>query len=85
MRSRRTLVNVTSVPHFSQTTPRVLDRAEDGGTEKAVPLWLEGTIIDRLGLLDLPVGPGADQVGRRQANPNRFKIQRLPLSSVQIE
>ncbi len=38
----------------------VLDRPEDPGAEQAVPLRLEGPVVDRLGLLDLAVGPGAD-------------------------
>ena len=31
----------------------VLDRSEDRGTEQTLALWLEGTVIDRLRLLDL--------------------------------
>src|ERR1051326_9515488 len=38
----------------------ILDRPENAGAEQAVPLGLEGTIVDRLRLLDLAVGPGAD-------------------------
>src|SRR5207248_5622572 len=38
----------------------ILDRPEDAGAEQPVPLGLEGTIVDRLRLLDLAVGPGAD-------------------------
>jgi hypothetical protein len=35
----------------------VLDRPEDPGAEQAVTLGLEGPVVDRLGLLDLAVGP----------------------------
>jgi hypothetical protein len=68
MRSRRTLESVTSTPHFSQMMPLVLhalvlaaqalvvlDRPEDARAEQAVPLRLEGAVVDRLGLLDLAV------------------------------
>ena len=41
----------------------VLDRAEDLGAEQAVTLRLEGPVVDRLGLLDLAEGPGADVFG----------------------
>ena len=38
----------------------VLGRPEDAGAEQAVALGLEGPVVDRLGLLDLPEGPAAD-------------------------
>src|SRR5439155_21674377 len=38
----------------------VLDRPEDPGAEQPVPLRLEGAVVDRLGLLDLAIGPGTD-------------------------
>src|SRR5579864_7827185 len=41
----------------------ILDRPEDPGAEQAVPLRLEGAVVDRLGLLDLAVGPRADALG----------------------
>ena len=41
----------------------VLHRPEDALAEQAVPLGLEGTVVDRLRLGDLPVGPGANGVG----------------------
>ena len=40
----------------------VLDRAKDLGAEQPVPLRLEGAVVDGLGLFDLTVGPGANQV-----------------------
>src|SRR4029450_317348 len=48
----------------------VFDRTEDAGTEQPVPLRLEGAVIDRLGLLDLAEGPGADalRAGDRDAD-----------------
>ena len=66
MRSRRTLVWVTSTPHFRRSRPVfeafglaaqalvVLDRAEDLGAEQAVALRLEGAVVDGLGLLTSP-------------------------------
>src|SRR3546814_3725361 len=50
----------------------VLDRAEDAGAEQAVPLRLEGAIVDRFGLLDLPIGPGADAIRARDRNPDQI-------------
>src|SRR5579863_6534698 len=41
----------------------ILDRPEDAGAEQAVALRLEGAVVDRLGLLDLAVGPRADALG----------------------
>src|ERR1700692_4653130 len=48
----------------------VLDRTEDAGAEQPVPLRLEGAVVDRLGLLDLAVGPRADalRAGDRDAD-----------------
>ena len=42
----------------------VADRAEDTGAEQAVLLRLEGTIVDRFGLLDLAKRPGTDTFRR---------------------
>jgi|GEM_PF-2711165 len=42
----------------------ILHRSEDLGTEKTVPLRLEGPIVDRLRLLDLAVGPGKNLLRR---------------------
>ena len=47
----------------------VLGRTEDLLAEQAVLLRLERAVVDRLGLLDLAVGPGADAVGRGQTDP----------------
>src|SRR5438552_3035300 len=48
----------------------ILDRPEDAGAEQPVPLRLEGAVVDRLGLLDLAIGPGADalRAGDRDAD-----------------
>src|SRR3546814_1151552 len=39
----------------------VLDRAKDARAEQAVPLRLEGAVVDRLRLLDLAVGPARSE------------------------
>jgi hypothetical protein len=44
----------------------VLDRPEDARAEQAVTLGLERAVVDRLGLLDLAVGPAEDPLGRGQ-------------------
>src|SRR3546814_12590676 len=41
----------------------VLDRPEDAGAEQAVALRLEGSIVDRLRLLDLTERPRANALG----------------------
>ena len=46
----------------------VLGRAEDLLAEEAVLLGAQGAVVDRLGLLDLAVGPAPDGVARRQAD-----------------
>jgi hypothetical protein len=55
----------------------VLDRAEDAGAEQPVPLRLEGAVVDRLGLLDLAVGPGADLLRRRDRDLDLIERRRL--------
>ncbi len=66
IRSRRTLVWVTSTPHFSQirhgvsgactyrTGTRNLLPAKDTGAEKAVTFWFERTVVDVSGFLTSP-------------------------------
>ena len=46
----------------------VLGRAEDLLAEEAVLLRAQGAVVDRLGLLDLAVGPAPDGVARRQSD-----------------
>src|ERR1700761_9242274 len=48
----------------------IFDRAKDAGAEQTVALRLEGAVVDRLGLLDLAIGPGADalRAGDRDAD-----------------
>ena len=57
----------------------VLDRPEDAGTEQTVTLGLERAVVDRLGLLDLAVGPREDPLGRGQRDFDFVKrLRRLP-------
>jgi hypothetical protein len=53
----------------------ILGGAEDLGAEEPVPLRLEGAIIDGLGLLHLPVGPGPDRLGGGQGNADGIERQ----------
>src|SRR5271154_2314629 len=48
----------------------ILDRTEDPGAEQPVALRLEGAVVDRLGLLDLAIGPRTDalRTGDRDAD-----------------
>ena len=55
----------------------VLDRTEDLRAKEAVPLRLEGSIVDGLGLLHLAEGPFPDFVRRRQADSKRIEGQRV--------
>src|ERR1044071_208253 len=57
----------------------ILDRPEDAGAEEAVPLGLEGTVVDGLRLLDLAERPGSDVVGARDRNANLIEGRRLHL------
>ncbi len=51
----------------------VLGGSEDALAEQAVPLGLEGAVVDGLGLFHLAVGPGADLLGRGHADFNGVK------------
>src|SRR5690606_37191873 len=55
----------------------LLHRPEDLGAEQAVALGLEGEIVDRLGLLHLSEGPGADELRRGQPDPDGVEVFRL--------
>ena len=57
----------------------VLDRAEDLGAEQAVALRLEGAIIDRLGLFDLPKRPGTYFFRRGEADGDGIECIGLSL------
>ena len=48
--------------------------AEDLLAEEPVLLRLERAVVDRLGLLDLAVGPRPDLLGRGQADPELIKV-----------
>ena len=48
----------------------ILDRAEDPRAEQAVALRLERPVVDRLRLLDFPVGPREHLFRRRERNPD---------------
>ncbi len=63
----------------------VLDRTEYLRAEKPVPLRLEGTVVDGLGLLDLPVGPGSDFVRRREPYTDCIEAFNLTLLLEQIQ
>src|SRR5687768_7900457 len=53
----------------------VLDRPEDAGAEQPVPLRLEGTVVDRLRLLDLAERPGLDLF--RAGDRDLDRVERL--------
>src|SRR3982074_3562962 len=63
----------------------VLDRPEDLGAEQAVPLRLEGAVVDRLGFLHFAVGPRADLF--RRGDPDLDRVELLFLRDLleQIE
>src|SRR5918994_890744 len=48
----------------------VLDRPEDAGAEQTVTLRLEGSVVDRLRLFDLAVGPGQNLLRARDRDPD---------------
>src|SRR5581483_7538734 len=52
---------------------------EDARAEQAVPLRLEGAVVDGLGLLDLTERPGGDVVGARDRDANLIEGRRQHL------
>ena len=52
----------------------VLDRSEDLGAEKTVPLRLERAVVDRLRLLDFAERPRTDLVGRGDADLDGIEL-----------
>src|SRR5262249_13959017 len=52
----------------------VRDGAEDLGAEEAVPLRLEGPVVDGLGLGDLAVRPAADLLRAGQADLDGIEV-----------
>ena len=54
----------------------VLDRPEDPRAEQAVALRLEGPVVDRLGLLDLAIGPRADLLRARDRDLDLVELER---------
>src|SRR5206468_3334794 len=55
----------------------VLRRPEDLGTEEPVPFRLEGSIVDRLRLLDLAVAPRPDLLRRGDRDAERVEGDRI--------
>ena len=77
-----------AVPHalvFAAVALVVLGRAEDLGAEQAVPLRLEGAVVDGLRLLDFAVRPGADLLRRGERDPQRVEVERVLRFLEQIE
>src|SRR5690606_16059314 len=52
----------------------VLGRPEDLLAEQALPLGLEGAVVDGLRLLDLAAGPGPDLLGGSQADAHLVEV-----------
>src|SRR5262249_2052753 len=52
----------------------VRNRTENLGAEQAIPLRLEGAVVDGLGLGDFAVRPGTDLFGTRQADANGIEV-----------
>ena len=63
----------------------VLHRAEDARAEQPVTLRLEGAVVDRLGLLDLPIGPRQDFLRARDADANLVEILLLDLRTEEVD
>ena len=57
----------------------ILHRTEDLGTEQAITLRLEGTIVNGLRFFDLAIRPGADHVRGRQTDAYRIEIISITL------
>src|SRR4029077_18487836 len=63
----------------------VLHRAEDARAEQPVALRLEGAVVDRLRLLDLPIGPGQNFLRARNADANLVEILLLDLRTEEVD
>ena len=63
----------------------VLHRAEDARAEQPVALRLEGAVVDRLGLLDLPIRPGQNLLRARNADADLVEILLLDLRTEEID
>ena len=63
----------------------VLHRAEDARAEQAIALRLEGAVVDRLRLLDLPIRPGQNLLRARNADANLVEILLLDLRTEEID
>src|SRR4029078_1730619 len=62
----------------------VLHRAEDARAEQPVALRLEGAIVDRLGLLDLPKRPGQNLLRTRNSDADLVEILLLDLRTEEV-
>src|SRR6185436_3270780 len=62
----------------------ILDRPEDTRAEQAVTLRLERAVVDRLGLLDLAVGPGQNLLRARDRNADLVEHLRRHLRAEEI-
>src|SRR5262249_38126157 len=62
----------------------VLGRPEDAGAEEAVPLRLEGAVVDGLGLRHLTGRPVADLLRRSQLDANRAAGPGLRVLAVRV-
>src|SRR5215472_8493448 len=54
----------------------VFDRSKNAGAKQAIPLWLEGPIVDRLRLFDLAIRPRADALRASDRNANLIEALR---------
>ena len=63
----------------------VLHGPEDLGAEQAIPLGLEGAVVDGLGLLDLAERPRTDHLGRSEPDLDRIEVldRRVVLEDVE--
>ena len=63
----------------------ILHRAEDARAEQPVALRLEGAIVDRLGLLDLPIRPGQNLLRTRNADADLVEVLLLDLRTEEVD
>src|SRR5262245_44279217 len=63
----------------------VFHRAEDARAEQTVALRLEGAVVDRLRLLDLPIRPGQNFLRARNADANLVEILLLDLGTEEVD
>src|SRR5262245_10631674 len=78
----------TTMPHpliFAAIALVIFGRTKDFGTEKTIPFWFEGSIVNGFGFLYLAVRPRTDLLGRGDRDFDGIETERIFWLFKQIE